>query len=337
MKTIYQHIEDLDIEQWHYYYGIDHAFNAQKPFVDRISYIHFIIDYFSQGKKVEIFKKSAIDPDMLRLPNHICSVFFLGIIFHYNTSLKSKISPGKNDPGYKTFPFIWFLTALFHDNAYQMEKKDQLTDIHTLPQLLDHFSIEHNLFEAKFSRCSRLASVREKYFYFRKDRFKVVDHGLLGGILLYDRLIKIRRRKRIAGEDSLFWGKKLENQYKLAASAISLHNIWVQDEKTIEQYDLTEFIDFEKIKLKDFPLFYLLAIVDTLEPIKIFENSGISEIDILKSINLSFKPKSIEFSKSASCAIDFEEFIGRLKYFDNWIDIGIKIATRRDKFKISFR
>lgn len=337
MKTIYQYIEDLQIEQWHYYFGIDNAFNADKPFVSDISYLDFIRNYFIQGKKVEIFKKSSINPNTLRLPNHICSVFFLGIIFYYNTSLKYSIKPGTNDPGYQTFPFIWFLTALFHDNAYQMEDKDQLTDIHTLPQLFKHFNITHNLFTAKFKSCENLINVREKYFVFRKDKFGVVDHGLLGGILLYDRLIKIRRAKHNVAEDGRFWGIKLENQYKLAANAISIHNIWIQDEETIKQYGLTEFIDFQKIKLEDFPLFYLLAIVDTLEPVKEFTKYGVSEEAILKSINLSFESKSIEFSKSPLCSIDFEILIDKLKYFDNWIDIQIKIGEHRDKFKISFR
>ena len=337
MKTLYQHIKDLGIEDWHYYYGIDNAFNAKKPFIDNISYTEFIQDYFIQGRKVEIFAHSGIEVNSLRLPNHICSVFFLGLVFYYNTSLKYRLKPGTNDPGYLTFPFIWFLTALFHDNAYQMEDKNQLVNIKTLPELYQHFSIDHKLFEAKFKRCQKLLDVREKYFHFRKDRWKVIDHGLLGGILLYDRLVKIRREKYRANEQGKFWGKKLENQYKLAASAISIHNIWIQDSQTVREYNLDEFVDFEKIKLLDFPLFYLLAIVDTLEPLKEFTSKGVSEVDILKSINLSFKPKSIEFSESLTCKIEFEKLVAKLKYFENWIDINADIAPNRKKFKISFR
>lgn len=337
MKNIYQHIEDLKIEQWHYYYGIDNQFNPEKPFVNDISYLDFIRNYFMKGGKVEVFEHSSIDPNSLRLPNHICSVFLLGLIFYYNTTLKYRIKPGSNDPGYQTFPFIWFLTALFHDNAYQMEDQKQLVDIQTLDQLLDHFGITYNLFCKKSMRCRSLIDVREKYFYFRKDRYGVVDHGLLGGILLYDRLIKIRRAKHSVTENELFWGKKLENQYKLAADAISIHNIWLQDQDTIKQYNLTEFIDFQKIKLAEFPLFYLLAIVDTLEPLKEFSKEGISDVEVLKSINLSFKPKSIEFSKSADCRINFGLLIDKLKYFENWIDIQIEISKKLDYFRIRFK
>ncbi|CAC9974388.1 hypothetical protein [Flavobacterium panici] len=337
MKTIYQHIEDLKIEQWHYYHGIDNRFAAQKPFVDSISYTDFIRNYFTQGQKVEIFENSRINPSTLRLPEHICSVFMMGIIFHENTSLRSRIKPGTNDPGYQTFPFIWFLTALFHDNAYQMEDKQQLTEIHTLPDLIAHFDITHNLFAAKFKRCRKLMQVRGKYFLFRKKQFGVVDHGLLGGLLLYDRLVKIRRAKHRAQEGGLFWGIKLENQYRMAADAISIHNIWIQKPEIVQKYDLTEFINFEKIKLNDFPLFYLLAIVDTLEPVKEFKKRGFSEDVILKSINLSFKRKSIEFSKSDTCLIDFGVLVSRLEYFNDWIDIKTEIGHLNNSFKITFK
>ena len=83
----------------------------------------------------------------------------------------------------------------------------------------------------------------------------MVDHGILGGILLYDRLVKIRRKKKEHNEDNLFWGKKLENQYKLAANAISLHNIWIPNETNTDvykQYELAALPILKKYDQKTF-------------------------------------------------------------------------------------
>jgi hypothetical protein len=57
----------------------------------------------------------------------------------------------------------------------------------------------------------------------------------------------------------------------------------------------------------------------------------------LKSISLSFKSKSIEFSRSQNCKINFEKLVEKLTYFDNWIDIDIEVANDKSEFKISFK
>lgn len=288
MKSLYQFIDEMNLGEWHYYFGLDNNFEAQKPFVDNLNYSSFIVDYFQRGGKVQIFESCNIRPQDLRLPNHICSVFFLGVLLYNRTGFSKSYKLAKNSPGYETFPFIWFLIALFHDNAYQMEDEDELKDVHTIPQLFARFDITHSLFDRKFSKCAELLDCRENYFLFRKEKWKVVDHGILGGILLFDRLVKIRREKKRINEDGLFWGRRLENQYKNAANAISIHNIWLQSDTIGKQFGLDSLMNFQPIKFEDFPLFYILAVVDTIEPLKTYRNYNISDLDILKSINFEF-------------------------------------------------
>lgn len=335
MKSIYEYIDELRIDEWHYYSEIDDDFVTTKPFVDNLNYSNFILNYFRQGGKVRIFELCNINTEELRLPNHICSVFFMGILLYNKTDFSKKYKLEKNIPGYSTFPFIWFLTALFHDNAYQMEDKNKLQEISTIGDLINEFQIKYSLFERKFSKCTELLSVRNNYFLFRKKKWNVVDHGILGGMLLFDRLVKIRRAKHKANEDSLFWGRKLENQYKIAANAISIHNIWLQPEQTCKESNLQPLINFKPITFKEFPLFYILGIVDTIEPLKTYKDDNLSDLDILKSIDFEFNKNSIKVSESKNSKINFSKLSDKTKYLKNWLDI--EIISDKTKFELTFK
>lgn len=335
MKSLYDYINELTIDQWHYYYGLNNDLSSDKPFVDNIEYSNFILNYFKKGGKVEVFESCNISPADLRLPNHICSIFFLGILLYYKTSFHKKYKLDNNDPRYSSFPFIWFLIALFHDNAYQMEDPKKFRNISTIEELLIDFGVQNSLFDRKFSKCESLLKSREKYFLFRKKKYEVVDHGILGGLLLFDRLINIRRRKKQHNEDNLFWGLKLENQYKTAANAISIHNIWLQNKETCEEFQLDDLFNFTAIKFKDFPLFYILGVVDTIEPLKTYKDDNISDVNILKSIDMEFGRNFIMIKENKKSKIDFNKLIDKTKYFDGWLELEVEIG--KSEFKLTFK
>lgn len=337
MQNLFDLIKETPICQWHYYFGIDNNLEAKKPFVDNSNYSDFILNYFKKGGKVRIFETSGIEPTDLRLPNHICSVFFLGVLLYYKTSFHKKYKLGNNEPGYSSYPFIWFLIALFHDNAYQMESENALANISSLDDLEKHFSIEHHLLDKKFPKCTELIQSRKSYFLFRLQQWKLIDHGILGGLLLFDRLVKIRREKKLANEDNLFWGKSLEYQYKLAANAISIHNIWLPTIETQENYKkfgLDNLINFKPVKFRDFPFFYILGIVDTIEPLKTYQADGFSDKYILENLSFDFRKSSLVVSNNINSKLDFNKLIAKTIYFENWLDIGI--STSENSFELTF-
>lgn len=335
MKSLYDHINELPIAQWHYYFGLNNNLASDKPFIDNSDYSNFILNYFQKGGKIEVFESCQINPLDLRLPDHICSVFFLGVLVYYNTSLHKKYKLGNNGPGYKSFPFIWFLIALFHDNAYQMEDKNQLQDVSSIADLVKKFNIKHSLLDKEFTKCRELLTIRNNYFLFRKEKWNVVDHGILGGMLLFDRLVKIRRAKKINNEDTLFWGRTLENQYKTAANAISIHNIWIQPKSICDQFNLNELLSFKPIKFKEFPMFYILGIIDTIEPLKTYKDDNLLDTDILKSINLEFGKQYIRVIESNISKIDFKKLVQKVIDLVGWLDVKIEIEHR--EFKVIFR
>ncbi|MFN7676649.1 hypothetical protein [Flavobacterium sp.] len=341
MKTILEHIKDLPRSEWDYYYDINKLNELQNPFLENnISHVDFIFRYFKRGGKVEVFDTIGNDFSEIRYPNHINSVFFIGLLIYYNTGLKEKFNLGINAPGYNTFPFIWFLISLYHDNAYHIEKNSELiNDNKNLKQLYFNFNIEHILFEKKHFNVSKiLMDCCKKYFAYRIQEGKVIDHGIFGGLMLYDRLIKIRRKKAEAHEDNLFWGEALEEQYKLAASAIATHNIWMPSKKQNDlysKYELNNLINFKPLKFNNFKFLYLLGIIDTIDPIKTFIEDNVDEKYIFENLKMEFKNSSIIFSIVQTSKLDFQKLINKCKYFNGWLDVTV--SFNNEKLIIKFR
>lgn len=333
MKTILQTIRDTPADLWDYYLAIDNDRSLQIPFLQPNAHTDFIRRYFSRAGKVDIFNTSGIDVHNLHRSHHINSVFFLGILFYYRTGLHKIYKMKSANPGYQSFPFLWFLIALFHDNAYAYEigqtEMTKLDHVRTMEDLKKHFNINYFLLDTKFrSNAQELLKSRNSYFLYRRNSGdKVVDHGLLGGILLYDRLYKIRERKKQLNDETSFWSRSLIYQYKMAANAISLHNIWLPDKKNEKDYiayGLQNLIGLNRVKFRDFPLFYLLAAVDTIEPLKAFESSGFDDAYILDNLEIEFTPRSVTISNKNGSELEFAELIHKLRYFDNWLDLDYK-------------
>ena len=219
-----------------------------------------------------------------------------------------------------------------------MVNENLLTDVSNLDDLIQHFGIHNLLFDRNFSKCRNLINSRRNYFLFRKQQWKVVDHGILGGLLLFDRLVKIRREKKKENEDNLFCVRKLENQYKLAANAISIHNIWLptnSTKKIYEKFNLKDLLNFQAIKFEDFPMFYILGVADTIEPLKTFKVDNFSDIYILKNLYMDFKQNSITISNGVSSKLDFSKLLAKTKYFENWLAMEIK--TNNESFELIFK
>lgn len=352
-KSLYEYFVELPVGQWAYYDRISNGiYENRNPFetCERGDFIRFIENFFQKAGKSKVFEYSDIQVDELRYPYHICSVFFLGILLTNKIPfLSEKFKYKPYEAGYYLFPFLWFLITLFHDNAYQVEKDEKLhLEIKGLEDVYAKYVIEHRLFEKKNSKyksisIKRLLAIRNNYFTFRLKHKKCIDHGLLGGVLLYDKLVKIRRIKKVENTDNLFWGSKLEKQYQLAAEAISLHNIWLQEEKECEEYDLHDIHkeSFKAIKCENFPLFYLLGCVDTLEPLKAYSKN--KEIDAV-SIKAILDNILIEFGENYIIVIEKEvnpfsilKKVCVSRYFKNWLKVDIiDLSEGTPSYKIVF-
>lgn len=349
MNSLYSYYTELHDDLWLYYNNLPDDRQALKnPFITctQEDFRSFIENYFRKAGKSQLFQDTGIHINKLRYPEHICSVFFMGILFCSKIPfLSNKFEFKENPPGYDFFPFIWFLITLFHDNAYNYEKDKEFSkQINSIETLYRHFNIEHILLHKKnhtnkSQSIQSLFSIREEYFTYRLSKSSCIDHGLLGGILLYDRLIKIRISKRLNRNNSLYWGKELEKQYQLASEAISIHNIWIQSKpyKDANLKIIEEGI-FKPIRYKNFPLFYLLGCIDTLEPLKKLPKDNKNPDDIkstLENILIEFGNDYAIISEKNSNEFSIIANILKNKPFTNWLKVDVQFLNS-NKYKISF-
>lgn len=187
------------------------------------------------------------------------------------------------------------------------------------------------------------------------DGIRHYDHGIVGGLWLYDSLMKNyykayrnekEKNKDVNYEEFLvdgYWHFSEEQKVVFAylADCIIAHNIWPANSDTIEIYrkcGLDELVPpkFRKISFKDNPILFILAITDTIEPIKLYlSSSQMSEVDIWKGIDMIFSKEYVKI-KILDDRLSFTSLLRKVHGLDNWIDISIVINEEQREAKIEF-
>lgn len=278
----------LNQESWNYYSGKDFKTN---PMLSEKESKNFIENFIELSGK----SKNLLSKEINNIGNratHIVSTFFIGHYIYKNTNFKDLIDNElkKNVKKWETksevtFPFIWFLTCLFHDLGYTIEKYEKVKYL-SLKDLKDKTG---DLGEID-GIPNFYGEVYEDYYRYRIKYQNVNDHGITAAYLLYHSLCKIRylanNNPENENQQKLCWEKELDKVYNFCAWNILAHNIWFcnrSDKNTLERYEyykLNELI-FEdnsiikksyKISREEHPFFFFLCLIDTIEPFKRVEN-----------------------------------------------------------------
>ncbi len=395
-------------ERWLYYSNMYDALLfpvIQDYFNDKEEAYNFILKYFYIGGKSLVFKdlrnditgKSGETPNIARsIEYHAChtvSAFFLGIkiaeIFNVRNGEEILDTYGIK----LNFLYYWFLTCLYHDIGYLYERIpvgnetnghrtidtvarrgfNALREICRIEYLegidRNRIFVTYDYEIAEFYLKSRAGIGREEE--------RVIEHGLAGGILLYDRLrkqfeiaFKNREEKERYPTREIFYvlqdgdrNKKLwfkaedYDAYARAADAIISHNIWLDTlreyirspeirndygNSAINAINEADFIE-PRIKRDGNELAFILALADTIEPVKRgipldhieIDESNENEVLILK-IDTNFEENS---SVKQSC-MDLIKYILDL---ENWVKVrvrpdgGAKGPTGIEKITIMLR
>ncbi len=180
------------------------------------------------------------------------------------------------------------------------------------------------------------STVVTRYFNYIVNEHKHVEHGIIGGYLFYDRMIKnylssylsafYEARQQIPLSEFYYRGRRFsENQlpiFSYIADCIIAHNIWRMSErhrKDYEHYRLDAALgnEYSAINFKDNPLLYILVITDTLDPIKAYNK--ISPRTVAESINIEYRRGSREISFSSSCnEVDIAVLHKKAKGLEDW-------------------
>lgn len=323
---------------WSYYYEPNVTIND--TWKDECKAFDFIKNYLKIGEKNSLFDEISNrlrQKILISRSPHIVSAYLLGIIIAdaFGIDVKKRSNENTN------FLYMYFLTCLYHDYGYIFEKDrnnqqylveifnngfDSLSKIGQIDYIDD---MEFTIFNKKQIEC---------YAKIRANDFGVIDHGIFGGLLLYDRLIKnfYNTWKKVNSpkcniDDFYYWNndrklhysKKHFALYGNAANAIMAHNIFFDAfNNGIQKHNY----DVEKITTKISPsneIAYILSIADTIEPLK--NKIDLSAL-ILKRENGSFE---LEFVNKN----DFEKSKSHIMGLIDWVDVFVE--ERKNCFKIS--
>lgn len=175
------------------------------------------------------------------------------------------------------------------------------------------------------------------------------DHGIVGGLWLYDSLVENYylsfSRNKFANfndfyVDDLHFSITQFPIFAYLADCIISHNMWfATDNKTIELYKkcgLEQLISphVRPIRFDNNPLLFILALADTLEPIKTCSSLDKSTIDILNNIKCKFSNNQIFLSFEN--IIMFSKMVEKLKGLSKWLAINVQIYENANKICITF-
>jgi len=304
----------------------------------------FIHNYFVYSGKHLLNEYSELGSD--KRYAHTYSVFFIGILIYKNTNLKNLVFKGWSNKrkGYKLFPFLWFITSLLHDFRFGKEDDKTLEENCDINRFFVKNDIDlsrnKDLYTSNKAPKHLINSINN-YFKYRVSKGKI-DHGISAGFLFYDRLIKNRKEKSELNNDNDFWNIKLEQYYCEAAITIATHNIWLpdpDDKRIMKEYkdaNLTELIKArkkkQKINYKKFPLLFLLGLVDTIDPVKLYD--CLSPEFVLNNINLRFTKNGFDMILLNN-KMNFNKLLS-LKDNLTWLDVEVEELKEQRRISIKF-
>lgn len=183
LKEIYDDIANYP-EKFKYYWDSENKLDLNKVWGEypneesNSEASNFINNYFEMGEKtISNIMAFNIRVNQSDRDIHTISVFTLGI------AIAEKLGHPIKDNDL----FVWFLMCLFHDKGYAFERSTNDTNVGAnLPDTLDGFlrGFNDNYFE-DFFQDDNEKDLYENYYKYRKQKCHVVDHGIVGGLLLY--------------------------------------------------------------------------------------------------------------------------------------------------------
>ena len=166
----------------------------------------------------------------------------------------------------------------------------------------------------------------EKYFIYRLSQNKL-DHGIVAGLYLFDKLLKIRQEKFNNRNSRLNWSEELIPQYAQVCHAITCHNIWLPDDKTkveYEEYGLNSLIEgYNSISIDDFPLLFILGLVDTIDPIKNYHRLGFKTNEILENVMFDFQDNLISMTVRESSDLGISVLRKEVQTLEGWLAVNV--------------
>lgn len=292
MQTLEQCYHQIaqDPDLWSYYSNPPPIDNVWQEDAQAYEYMG---NYFDRAGKGLVFKDKFLttrNKDILDRARHIISTFLLGIKIAecFGINMETRNINNMN------LKYYWFLACLYHDVGYAYENDQDIDKLRAVSSkgLQAIRKICHIRYLQSRIFITNSKSVVEFYLKCRAvdpgRKGPVIDHGIVGGLLLFDKLRRqfdrawtMRTLDPESTKDSfsvlnnnveLHLSKRHFADYAKAADAIITHNIWKTTlEYYIKKYPYLGIPANVNLKSKleiDNKLCFLLSLADTIEPLK---------------------------------------------------------------------
>lgn len=247
LKSLFQEISNKK-NKWSYYQNT--SFDINGKWDNDSAAMDFITSYFDYAEKSQCFNDQHLKNNRRFIEDratHIISTFLIGIILFDSFQIDTE----PRDEYNMNLKYYWFLTCLYHDIGYAFEKSSTCEQRNMLQT--DGLDAIQEICDIKYLQEREFKSFsKEEIDLYLRGRAQQgwVDHGIVGGLLLYDKLRKqfeISWGRRIDKANSresfyikdecrdrtLHLSNKHYEAYAKVANAIMVHNIWL---KTFNDY-----------------------------------------------------------------------------------------------------
>lgn len=352
--NLYDRFQSDDVK---YYYD---CFTTN-PILDPKSSWNFIQEYFKLGGKEKAFDlEFAEELEKSGKHIHTVSMYYIGcllskMIEENLTHTLHELIPGFGESFNYRFIYSWFLTCLYHDTAYVIEDKHELVDRIGIPRfhLKEIFrvnKIHYNVFDHEWTGNPRYTYKKvlvQNYFYYCLTYRGKIDHGIIGGFILYDRLKKnyeskwneYKNRNDITDQESkkhfvldrLSWRIEHLDHFAYIADAIIAHNIWYsKDVELYEKFGLSKLKEPARNKLskKDNTLLFFLAIVDTIEPTKFFDK--LQPQWVWENMDMYYDSTNSYIKiEILNNILSYETWLEKIKSLENWLSVRVEHLSEK--------
>lgn len=346
-----------------------HGFNRLEDFITKDDVSAQFITSLTDGFRFENpnDEKNELFSIAQTRARHSAVSFLMGLVFKKFGNIMKLIAeafPFESIKGEDNSDSLWMLTSLNHDRAYTSIrlKNDELRYEEVFSYLLleenynEEFLKTLDGFHERFlaALAYTYSEIREYDKYARdyhreqtkgRDEERI-DHGILGGFILFDELVRRQKSKSKPNSLQLL-------QAKTCALTIAQHNIFKscgsqQDKK----YPLTLLKklghDSAFVIDESTPLLLLLSLVDTIECVKLFskgtnEKEYLQTITVLESIKINVTVDRVDIDLSQlkeraeekALSEKYERYLQNLKNFDKWT--VFKCQGNNDILTITFK
>ncbi len=305
----------------------------------------FIERYFEVADKKAILIQER--EQMLHKSAHVVSAYFLGALINQALWPYNVICEKKTDMGFTSnILFVWFLTCLYHDYYWNIENKKELcVTCPNISKFQKSFNIGYSLLKRKPRFIpDRLKKSIENYYEYRIREWNLVDHGIAGGVIMFDKLITNRKRQKKGPTSGiqpspLDFSKPIEKFYVEASYAVATHNIFFPNKDTVpiyEKYNLNSLISQDPISYKEAPFLFFLGLVDTIDPIKTFDCADPDYVARHLYIDIQEENNTYAISLLVKQPLNYEKIAAKKRALESWLKLDFDCQPKDRKVVISF-